>query len=276
MTPAQRDSALRDSDRGLMVTLVTPSWSECRPCLSLPVSTSSLQAGPSPSPFIPLNPSVRPPAAGVPPPRTGHGARTDEAQELGSSVRHGRGLPRALGGLLLLPDPRLRGCRGSPEPRDPPHAGGTDTHPASGAAPAPVAPRHPRVPALPDRPRCPPTLPRPPGNARAPPLKGAAPRRGQKGTNRCKIDPVFYLGRGGGCGSAPQGSSTPIPQQCDPMVPSSVCVCVYVQGGLWLKDGALERSPFPGGSTVSPPPLAGSIPAPTKEMHNTGGLRGGG
>lgn len=120
----------------------------------------------------------------------------------------------------------------------------TPTPPPGQPLSPPVAPRHPRVPALPDRPRCPPTLPRPPGNARAPPLKGAAPRRGQKGTNRCKIDPVFYLGRGGGCGSAPQGSSTPIPQQCDPMVPSSVCVCVYVQGGLWLKDGALRGAPF--------------------------------
>lgn len=165
MTPAQRDSALRDSDRGLMVTLVTPSWSECRPCLSLPVSTSSLQAGPSPSPFIPLNPSVRPPAAGVPPPRTGHGARTDEAQELGSSVRHGRGLPRALGGLLLLPDPGVRGCRGSPEPRDPPHAGGTDTHPASGAAP--VAPCRPP----------PPPGPRPAGPAPVPPDASPSPRQ---------------------------------------------------------------------------------------------------
>lgn len=61
------------------------------------------------------------------------------------------------------------------------------------------------------------------------------------------------------------------------MVPSQrVCACVYVQGGSGVEDGVLERSPLPGGSTAGPPPLAGSIPAPKKEMHNTGGLRGGG
>lgn len=193
VTPAQRDS-----DREEMVTLVTPSRSDCRPYpVPLPVSIPPT----CPSPFIPDSQSLTlrlPPAGpGAPtlqrarrgrtrggwrrhaPMRLRNSAAASATLGLSCGLSGGDSMPRlgalAAGPSVSLGAPANRGTRPT---RDP---GGAVTPTPPPQSPTPVG--SPQAPATHGSPPCrtypvPPTLLRLPGNALTPPLKGAAPRRG--------------------------------------------------------------------------------------------------